>query len=60
MQPQQIAARQGIFEALQGYGIAPGRNGELWNLAASADAFFSDNPMLYTPPRSEPAWRRNR
>jgi hypothetical protein len=58
MQPEQIAARQDIFAALQGYGIAAGKNGELWNLAAGADAFFTDNPLLYLPPQAEPVWRR--
>jgi hypothetical protein len=58
MQLEQISARSDIFAALQGYGIAAGKNGELWNLAATPGAFFSDNPLLYLPPPTEPVWRR--
>jgi hypothetical protein len=58
MQPGQILARQAIFEALQGYGVAPGTNKPLRNLAANPGAYLSANPLLYQPPRTAPGWRR--
>jgi hypothetical protein len=59
MQPEQVAARDAIFVALQGYGIAPSTNGDLSNLAANPGAYLSANPLLYMPPPTTPSlWRR--